>query len=361
LRGRLFSFPPVRSNGDFTPHALFSPSEPVPSGPMSLITIPPEWAPQRAIWTAWPSDPDLWEADLEPAREEVAAMVRAFALGERVRVLAATPEAAKSAVGRVGTAKVIVATFDDIWLRDTGPIFAREKKKPVALGFQFNGWGGKYQLAGDADVGARIAEEAGVPYRANHFVLEGGAIEMDGEGTLLTTRQCLLNPNRNAGWDEAKAEAALKDALGVTKVLWLDEGLANDHTDGHIDNLARFVAPGVVVCQAPYKKDANAAVLDRIHEQLREMTDAKGRRLTVHRIPSPGLVLGEDDEPVPASHMNFLIGAKTVVVPIYSDSGDDAVRAIGALFPNRQTIGLSSHAILTGGGSFHCITQQEPA
>lgn len=328
---------------------------------MSLITVPAEWAPRKALWTAWPSAADLWEDDLEPAREEVAAMVRAFALGERVRVLASGPEAAASAVGRVGTAKVIEAKFGDIWLRDTGPIFAREKKKPVALGFQFNGWGCKYKLDGDADIGARIAEEAGVPYRPHHFVLEGGGIEMDGEGTLLTTRQCLLNANRNADWTEDKAEAALADALGVKKVLWLDEGLANDHTDGHVDNLARFVAPGVVVCQSAYKKDANAKVLDRIYEQLSEMTDAKGRRLTVHRVPSPGLVLGEDDEPIPASHMNFIIGAKTVVVPIYSDSADEVVRALAAFFPGRKVVGLSSHAILTGGGSFHCITQQEPA
>ncbi len=328
---------------------------------MSDIRIPPEWAPRRALWTAWPSAADLWEGDLEPARDEVAAMVKALAPGERVRVLASGPEAAASAVGRVGTAKVIEAKFGDIWLRDTGPIFARDRKKPVALGFRFNGWGGKYQLEGDDSIGARLAEEAGAPYRAHPFVLEGGAIEMDGEGTLLTTRQCLLNPNRNEGWDEATAEAALKEALGVEKVLWLDEGLANDHTDGHIDNLARFVAPGVVVCQAPYKKDPNAAVLDRIFEALSQMTDAKGRRLRVHRIPSPGLVLGEDDEPVPASHMNFIIGVKTVVVPIYSDSADEAVRELGALFPGRKVIGLSSHAILTGGGSFHCITQQEPS
>lgn len=328
---------------------------------MSDIRIPPEWAPRRALWTAWPSAADLWEGDLEPARDEVAAMVKALAPGERVRVLASGGEAVASAVGRVGTAKVIEARFGDIWLRDTGPIFARDKRKAVALGFQFNGWGGKYELDGDASLAERVAAEARVEFRANPFVLEGGAIEMDGEGALFTTRQCLLNPNRNPDWDEAKAEAALKEALGVEKVLWLDEGLANDHTDGHIDNLARFVAPGVVVCQAPYKKDPNAAVLDRIYEALSQMTDAKGRRLRVHRIPSPGLVLGEDDEAIPASHMNFIIGVKTVVVPIYSDSADEAVRALAPLFPGRKVVGLSSNAILTGGGSFHCITQQEPS
>jgi agmatine deiminase len=199
-------------------------------------------------------------------------------------------------------------------------------------------------------------------YRRHEFVLEGGAIEMDGEGTLLTTRQCLLNPNRNAHWTEEGAEVALKRALGVEKILWLDEGLLNDHTDGHIDNLARFVAPGKVVCQSPANRDdPNHDVLEEIALSLGGMRDAKGRKLEVIRIPSVGLLEDEDGDPTPASHMNFLIGNSTVVVPIYSGSGDDAVNALGPLFPDRKVIGLSSNAILTGGGSFHCITQQEPA
>ena len=185
---------------------------------------------------------------------------------------------------------------------------------------------------------------------------------MDGEGTLLTTRQCLLNPNRNAHWTEEGAEVALKRALGVEKILWLDEGLLNDHTDGHIDNLARFVAPGKVVCQSPANRDdPNHDVLEEIALSLGAMRDAKGRKLEVIRIPSVGLVEDEDGDPVPASHMNFLIGNSTVVVPIYSGSGDDAVNALASLFPDRRVLGLSSNAILTGGGSFHCITQQEPA
>ncbi len=160
-----------------------------------------------------------------------------------------------------------------------------------------------------------------------------------------------------------KAEAALKRALGVEKILWLDEGLANDHTDGHIDNLARFVAPGRVVCQqAPAAMTIpmpTCSMKSRL--TLAAMKDARGRKLEVIRIPSPGLVVDEDEDAVPASHMNFLIGNSTVVVPIYSDSGDDAVNALAAVFPGRKVVGLSSHAILTGGGSFHCITQQEPA
>jgi agmatine deiminase len=326
-----------------------------------MTMIPPEWAPHKAIWTAWPSAADLWGEDLEPARLEVAAMIRALhdeGRGDRMRVLAFGREAEASAkLALQQSAEIVPGAFGDIWVRDTGPIFSRTG----SVGFRFNGWGGKYQLPHDTEVAEQIARAASVELTRHDFILEGGAVEMDGEGTLLTTRQCVLNPNRNPDWDEAKAEAALKHALGVQKVLWLDEGLANDHTDGHIDNLARFVAPGRVVCQQSYGDDPNADVLDEIALSLAAMKDAQGRKLDVIRIPSPGLIVDEDEDAVPASHMNFLIGNSTIVVPIYSDSGDDAVNALGTLFPSRKIIGLSSHAILTGGGSFHCITQQEPA
>lgn len=327
-----------------------------------MTTIPAEWRLHKAIWTGWPSAADLWGEDLEPARAEVAAMVRALAdggKGDKVRVMAHGREAeatAKLAIGQ--NAEIVPGAFGDIWFRDTGPIFDTDG---VAHGFQFNGWGGKYQLPHDDEVGARIALNAKAEYKRHDFILEGGAIEMDGEGTLLTTRQCLLNPNRNAHWTQEGAEIALKRALGVTKVLWLDEGLMNDHTDGHIDNLARFIAPGRVVCQSAERDDPNFDVLEEIALSLAAMTDAHGRKLDVVRIPSPGAVTDEDDEIVPASHMNFVIGNTTVVVPIYSGTGDDAVNALAELFPGRKVIGLSANAILTGGGAFHCITQQEPA
>lgn len=319
--------------------------------------VPAEWAPHAAIWTAWPSDPLLWQDNLDPARREVAAMVRALAQGDTMKVLASGELAAASARAALdGAAEVVPARFGDIWLRDTGPIFLGPG---VASVFRFNGWGGKYVLDGDDKVAAFVAGQAGASAATHDFVLEGGAVEMDGEGTLITTRQCLLNPNRN-DWDEAAAEAAVRASLGVTKILWLDEGLANDHTDGHIDNLVRFVGPGRVVAQKPSGDDPNAEVLGEIVHALKAMTDAHGRPLEVIEIPSPGLV-EEDDEPVPASHMNFLIGNEAVVVPTYSQYGDAAVSALAPLFPGRRVIGLPSRAILTGGGSFHCITQQEPA
>jgi agmatine deiminase len=260
--------------------------------------------------------------------------------------------------------------FGDIWLRDTGPIFARKGDKPVALGFRFNGWGGKYELEGDEMVAAAVAAKAHTPLIAHDFVLEGGAVEMDGEGTLLTTRQCLLNHNRNPSWSERDAERALTESLGVERILWLDKGLANDHTDGHIDNLVRFAAPGIVVCQSPVADDPNAEVLEEIALTLAAMRDARGRRLEVIRVPSPGRVLSADGAVMPASHMNFVLGGGTLVVPVYANASEELSSAFSEVTktiprtadePGPTVAFASAKALLTGGGAFHCITQQEPS
>ena len=240
-----------------------------------MTTIPAEWQPHKAIWTAWPSAADLWGEDLEPARAEVAAMIRALAdggTGDKMRVLAHGREAEATAKLALGAERGNhPGAFGDIWFRDTGPIFDQRRRRARLSA----------STAGAASTSCRtttksaraIALLAKADFKRHDFILEGGAIEMDGEGTLLTTRQCLLNPNRNPHWTEEGAEVALKRALGVEKVLWLDEGLANDHTDGHIDNLARFVAPGRVVCQAPADRDdPNADVLEEIALALAAMT-----------------------------------------------------------------------------------------
>ena len=332
---------------------------------MSTPVIPAEWAPHRAMWLGFPSHGDLWQEDLEPAQDEVADLARALAGPgeERVRLMVCGDEAETAARKRldgVAGIEIVRALFGDIWLRDTGPIFREDGK---AIGFRFNGWGGKYDLEGDDQVAAQIAAASGAPLVANDFILEGGAVDHDGWGTLLTTRQCVLNPNRNPGWDEATAEAALTAALGARKTLWLGDGLRNDHTDGHVDNLARFVAPGVVASPIAWgKADPNAQLYDETARLLSQMTDVRGAPIQVMRIPSPGWMDG-DDGPAPASHMNFIIANGAVIVPTYEDekAGAFAVEAVKSLFPERKAIGLSSKAILTGGGSFHCITQQEPA
>ncbi len=330
------------------------------------IEIPPEWAPQKAVWTAWPADPREWNGDLETPRRDVAGLVRALAEGGRVRLLANGAEAEASARAAIGgAAEIVPAKYGDIWLRDTGPIFARAGGHAVALRFKTNSWGGKFDLPDDAEVGAAIARLAGVPERRFDFVLEGGAIDHDGEGTVLTTRQTLLNPNRN-GWTKADAEAALAVALGAKTVIWIDEGLANDHTDGHIDNLARFVAPGRVVCQAPAgPDDPNAGVLEAIARSLEAASDARGRKLDFVRVPGVGLYRNALGETSPASHMNFIVANGIVAVPVYGTASQDkALGVLQELFPGRQVIGLPSQGLLgcgdAGGGSFHCITQQEP-
>jgi len=317
----------------------------------------PEWAPHAAVWIGFPSAADLWEADLAPAQTEVAAFaaaVHADGAGEEVWLVAADETAAAEARRLVPFAKVIVEPFGDIWLRDTGAIVLGSGADRRTLGFGFNGWGGKYDLPGDDSIGERLAREASLPYTKGDWILEGGAIDGDGSGTLLSTEQCLLNPNRNPGFAKEEVEERLKRDLGATSVVWLGDGLLNDHTDGHVDNLARFVGVGRVAIPEAVSDDPNAAAYADAAEAL---LDAD---LEVVAIPSPGLV-ERDGETIPASYMNFYIGNATVVVPLYGAANDAAaVEAIQALFPDRRAVGLRADHILTGGGSFHCISQQVP-
>ena len=326
---------------------------------MYPFNIPAEWSPHRAMWVGWPSHGELWEDNLEPAQAEVEALVRALAGPgrERVKLMVGKAEAlddARTRFAGVADVEVVNGRFGDIWLRDTAK----------AAAFRFNGWGGKYELEHDDTVADQIGRASGVPLERHDLILEGGALDHDGQGTIVTTRRCLLNPNRNPGWTEAEAEAALMASLGARKVLWLGDGLLNDHTDGHVDNLARFVAPGVIACPIAWgRNDPNDAVYDAIARTLSEMTDATGARLKLLRLPSPGFIGDEDEKPIPASHMNFLIANGAVIVPDYGNARavDLVCQGLKTVFPEREIIPLSSIAILSGGGSFHCISQQEPA
>lgn len=337
------------------------------SHPDATLTVPAEWAPQSAIWTAWPADPDEWNGDLEAPRRDITGLVRALAEhGNRVRLLVNGQEAEETATAAVGSlAELIPARYGDIWLRDTGPIFAHSGDDLVALRFKTNSWGGKYELPDDMTVGDDVARLARAKVLRFDFVLEGGAVDQDGEGTVLTTRQTLLNPNRNS-WTREQAEDALQQAFNAKSIIWIDEGLKNDHTDGHIDNIARFVAPGRVVCQsASGPDDPNAEVLDAIAATLARSTDAKGRKLDVVRVPGVGLFRNALGEISPASHMNFIIANGVVVVPVYGSAREAAaLDALRAVFPGRAVVGVPSIGLIgsgmAGGGSFHCITQQQP-
>lgn len=335
---------------------------------------PAEWEPHEGVWLAWPSHDELWAQLLPEAQAEHVAMCEAIAdldenghpRGETLHVL--VPSGVREVEARAqlnGLGAVFHRVpFGDIWMRDIAPIFVRNDAGEVApVCFAFNGWGGKYILDGDELVAGRVGELAGGELFAFGFVLEGGAVEPDGQGTILTTEQCLLNPNRNPGMGRDRIEAMLRDSLGAEHVLWLKEGLLHDHTDGHIDTLARFVEPGRVVCMAPSgDDDPNREVLEAIAKDLAQMKDGKGRRLQVERIPSPGRVVDDEGLLRPASYVNFYIANTTVVVPTYGTPWDDeAVEALKPLFPGRRVVGASAKAILGGGGAFHCISQQQPA
>ena len=314
-----------------------------------------EWAPQRALFVGFPSDPELWEDDLAPAQAEVAAMARQLSETVTVRLLASGADAARTARGLVPAAVLVDdIAFGDIWLRDTGPVFTGAGS---AVRFRFNGWGGKYDLPGDDTVGAEMAGLMSAAVEPFDFVLEGGAIEYDGGGLVLTTEQCLLNPNRNPGWTRAAAEAALGKAIGARRLVWLGDGLLNDHTDGHVDNLARFVGEGrLAIPVAAGSDDPNAA----IYADARARTAAFGG-IEIVDLPSPGRV-DVDGELVAASYMNFYIGNSVVVVPTYGVPNDAAaIDALAALFPGRRAVGVPARGIIAGGGSFHCSSQQLPS
>ncbi len=324
-----------------------------------MISPPlPEWAPHAAMWIGFPSDPELWLEDMAPAQAEVAALAEALhagGRGEETILVAATAEAAAEARRLAPYSRVLEEPFGDIWLRDTGPIVLGSGADRSAQGFGFNGWGGKYDLPHDDSIGERLAASASLPFAKADWILEGGAVDGDGSGLFVTTEQCLLNPNRNPGLNRAQVEERLARDLGASRIVWLGEGLLNDHTDGHVDNLARFVGRGRVALPEAQPDDPNAVVYADAARRL----EAAG--IEIVRLPSPGAI-EIDGEVIPASYMNFLIGNAAVVVPLYGAANDEvAVAAVQKLFPDRQAVGLRADHVLTGGGSFHCISQQIPA
>ncbi len=324
---------------------------------MTNYFIPPEWHPQRWLWIGFPHDGEEWPGFLGAAQEQIAAFANAVAeSGQAVRLI--VRDAANAARARALCSAAVALeerVYGDIWLRDTGPLVLSDGTRQLAQRFGFNGWGGKYSMAGDQTIGAELAESAGLPLATADWILEGGAVDVDGAGLVVTTEQCLLNANRNPQLSQAEVEARLCRDLGQKRVLWLGDGLINDHTDGHVDNLARFVAPNTLaVPRATGPDDPNAA----IYADAKARAEAAG--VTVCEVPSPGRVMsGERIEP--ASYLNFVVTSNLVVVPTYGTPHDaDGVAAIAALFPARATIGLPADAVLAGGGSFHCASQQMP-
>lgn len=334
--------------------------------PFSLgFRMPAEWAEHAATWTSWPSDDELWFGHLDAVRKEFAELVKTIARFEPVHVLVRDDEAHSDATTRL--AGVPGLTFhkvplDDVWFRDNGPIFIKRGEDLSFVNWVFNSWGEKFNWHNDNAAPEAVAEYLDIAHWDVDVVMEGGSLEVNGLGLCMTTKQCLLEPKRNPGLTPEQLEQHLKDHLGITKMLWLEDGLENDHTDGHIDTIIRFVNETTVVCSVePNPEDPNHATMQRNLDLLKTFTDQDGNPLTIVELPLPKNRLELDGDRLPPTYANFYIGNGFVVVPTYGDPNDQAALDIlQAVFPDREVIGLSSRAIINGGGSFHCVTQQQP-
>jgi agmatine deiminase len=323
------------------------------------MRMPPEWHRQDWLWIGFPHIADEWSGVIDAAQEQIGAFASAVAdTGQEVRLI--VRDAANEArAARLASASVKLerGVYGDVWLRDTGPLVVADARgRRAARLFGFNGWGGKYLMPGDTEIGADLAASAGLEASRSDWILEGGALDTDGTGLVVTTEQCLLNPNRNPHLTRADLEARLSRDLGFDRVLWLGDGLINDHTDGHVDNLARFVGPNrLALPRATGPDDPNVAIYADAAARARDFG------VEVVEVPSPGRIM-DGDFIQPASYMNFVITTEMVVVPIFGSPHDEAgVAAIADLFPGRATIGLMADAVLAGGGGFHCSSQQMPA
>jgi agmatine deiminase len=277
---------------------------------------------------------------------------------ERVRLLVKDErlrDEARKLVAERCELEFVLADYGDCWVRDTLPLFGRNADgSSGALAFEFNGWGGKYEMAHDGEIGDWVARRSGARTASSSWVLEGGALEFDGQGTYLSTRSCVFHPERNPGRTEQQFEAELKRLVECERLVWLERGLEHDHTDGHVDMLARFVEPGRVVCMRPAPNDPNETVLRELAETLEEAD------LEVISLPSPGAVSWRG-EWLPGSYCNFYIANRAVVVPCYGTPSDrETLDILTDCFPNREIVGLEARDLLWGGGVFHCVTQPEP-
>ena len=325
------------------------------------LRMPAEWAPHEAVWIGFPHMADEWSGQIDAARRDVAAFANAVhdgGRGETVHLLVrdhANADIAETLVDE--GVQLFVAPFGDIWLRDTGPIIVGTGTRREARNFDFNWWGNKFVMPGDREIGAILAAHADLPTQHLDWVLEGGGIDVDGTGLCVTTEECLLNSNRNPTLTREDIAVRLHRSLGIDRLLWLGGGLVGDHTDGHVDNLARFVGEGrLALPVADGHDDPNA----HIYADARARTAAFGG-VEIVDLPSPGRI-EIDGEIAAASYMNFYIGNSVVAVPTYGVPNDQAaVDTLAALFPGRRAVGVPALGIIAGGGSFHCSSQQLPA
>jgi len=331
--------------------------------------MPPEWHPHAATWLAWPKDPLTWPERVPQVETAFLQIMAALAPHETVNLLVddeATEECVRARCTFAGSANVRFHRIKttDSWIRDYGPNFLIDGRGALAYNdWIFNAWGDKYdELKTDDAIPKLLETVLRVPRFEPGIVMEGGSIEVNGAGVVMTTEQCLLNPNRNPHLDRAGVERYLQDYLGVEKVLWLGEGIVGDDTDGHIDDIARFVAPNVIVCALEDDPtDDNYKLLRDNYERLQQARDVRGEPYEIHALPMPGLLGGREDR-LPASYANFYIANGVVLLPVFGHSNDArAAEVLQRLMPERRIIPINAESLVWGMGTIHCLSQQQPA
>ena len=336
--------------------------------------MPAEWEPHTATWLTWPHNPETWpEQDMAEIEAVYVQMIKTLVKGENVDILANPLSNLTRLINLIKNnklnpqqIKVHNISTNDSWIRDYGPNFlVREtssgKREVVANVWQFDSWGKKYEWTLDDQAGAVIAGHLGIPYFEPWIVLEGGAIEVNGQGLCITTEQCLLNPNRNDGLRKAEMESHLKRFLGVREIIWCQGNLEGDDTDGHIDNLVRFVNPDTVLCAwEEDTNDPNHACLQENLRILESFRNVDGKPLNVIKLPMPGRIM-EDEERLPASYANFYIGNQSILLPTYDHPNDAVAESLlKQFFPEREIVGIPCKTFVVGLGAIHCVTQQQP-
>ncbi|TWA67916.1 agmatine deiminase [Azospirillum brasilense] len=329
------------------------------------FTMPGEWARHTRCWMAWPCRPETWpEGSFDAAAAAYTDVARAISRFEPVTMVCDPADVADASLACGPGIEILPLPISDSWVRDTGPSFVTDGKGQVAgVHWRFNAWGGNYpDSAKDQEVGRLMLEHLGLRRFAAPLVMEGGSFHVDGEGTLLTTEQCLLNPNRNPNLGKAEIEALLKEHLGISTVIWLGEGYQDDETDGHIDEIALFVKPGVVMAiTTDDPGDANFKAFQDNLDRLKRARDAQGRELEVIPVRQPAR-RDENGVRLTLSYTNLYIANGGIVMPAFEDPADDeAFRVVRRAFPDREVVQVPALDIVRGGGGIHCITQQQPA
>ncbi|WGF88362.1 agmatine deiminase family protein [Marinivivus vitaminiproducens] len=326
--------------------------------------MPAEWERHTRCWMAWPTRVELWGDGLKAAQRAYAEVASTIADYEPVTMIARSETATSASLMCGKGVSVLPIDHDDAWLRDTAPSFVRNAAGEIAgVHWGFDGYGEKYKgHERDQQVGGRILEHTKLQRYAAPLVFEGGAVHVDGEGTGLVCAGSALDPRRNPDIDRAKVEEVLRDYLGVERVIWLENGLIDDETGGHVDNLACFAAPGrVVALVGKDKADPDYDGLQANLAVLQAATDAQGRQLEVVEVQQPSVKTREDGRRLTRSYLNFYIANDAVILPVFEDSADDAaIKAVRGAFPKREIVPLVANDIVHGGGGIHCITQQQP-